>query len=264
MSGWRCTTRPRPGIRVGPSPQSVGRRFRSRRIRLTQTNGVAAVQGPCFANCSHERKAANARLDDLLIRRSQVRALLGAPVRCARSGPPRQQPAGPSPGGNSCEPALTGQPPALARWAGKAGARSTDSRRVAKWKRQVGYPVTVVRLVAHQPISCLQNAARRAMVSEPNHPAGIVCNALENLQVRLAGRHRLAGRINPCASASSGLPGVAAAVCELCGHSPRCPPRFLSYSTRAPQKPPQKPPGIRAILEVLCELLVSLPHPRQR
>jgi len=171
---------------------------------------------------------------------------------------------GPSRGGNSCEPALTGPPPALARWAGKAGARSTDSRRVAKWKRQVGYPVTVVRLVAHQPISCLQNAARRAMVSEPNHPAGIVCNALENLQVRLAGRHRLAGRINPCASASSGLPGVAAAVCELCGHSPRCPPRFLSYSTRAPQKPPQKPPGIRAILEVLCELLVSLPHPRQR
>ena len=40
----------------------------------------------------------------------------------------------------------------------------------------------------------------------------------------------------------------------------RVAPRILSYSTRAPQKPP----GIRAILEILCELLVSLPYPRQR
>src|ERR1700692_1868279 len=53
------------------------------------------------------------------------------------------------------------------------------------------------------------------MVREPSHPAGIVCNALENLQVRLARRHRLAGRINPCASASFGCRGVAAAGLEL-------------------------------------------------
>src|ERR1700693_1896785 len=102
------------------------------------------------------------------------------------------------------------------------------------------------------------------MVREPSHPAGIVCNALENLQVRLARRHRLAGRINPCASASFGCRGVAAAGWELLWPFAALPPRFLSYSTRAPQKPPQKPTGIRSILEILCELLVSLPHPRQR
>jgi hypothetical protein len=186
-------------------------------------------------------------------------------VRCARSGPPRQQPAGPSPGGNSCEPALTGQPAALARWAGKAGARSADSRRVAKWKRQVGYPVTVGGLGCSStnfvPPEC--SAARDGPRTKPpggnrlqcsREPSGSACQATPS-----GGPHKPVRKRGFGVAEESVL-----RVGNCCGHSPRYPPRFLSYSTRAPQKPPQKPPGIRAILEVLRELLVSLPHPRQR
>src|ERR1700730_1048423 len=139
---------------------------------------------------------------------------------------------GPSRGGNSCEPALTGPPPALARWAGKAGARSTDSRRVAKWKRQVGYPITVGGLGCSSTnfVPPERSAARDGPRTKPpggnrlqcsREPSGSACQATP-----AGGPHKPVRKRGFGVAEESVL-----RVGNCCGHSQRYPPRFLSYST---------------------------------
>jgi hypothetical protein len=58
-------------LRAPTGPQSVRRRFASRRLWLIPTNGVGAGHSHCVAICQHQGKTTNARIDALIIRWSR-------------------------------------------------------------------------------------------------------------------------------------------------------------------------------------------------